>query len=700
MISNLLGDKEFELPSVLECKNIPNNRNEIPTPEIAACYDHLNNIEREISQVNNDIDIQILIGRDLIEAHVVHDQRKGPKDTPYAQKLALGWVIVCEACLGSRNIQVDNLKLTVNKTCISSEGRNTVLSPCTNSFLCKEEYNPLSQDCEIFRKTKDDDKPGLSVEDREFMSLMNENFVRGPAGNWTAPLPFKSYRPRLPNNKVLAERRAKLLHVSLKKNPTKKQHFVEFMSKILENGHAEVAPELKPNEECWFLPIFGVYHPKKVDQIRVVFDSSANFQDLSLNDVLMSGPDLTNNLFGVLLRFRKEPIAVTADIQQMFYCFHVNEEHRNFLRFLWYQDNDTNKKLIEYRMKVHVFGNRPSPAVAAYGLRKAALTSSGELGLDVTDFIMNNFYVDDGLTSVPSEEQAVTLIVGTQSALMKSGNLRLHKIASNSMNVLNALPREDLARNLTDIDLSCSEIPLQHSLGLCWNIKNDTFTFQVSKDVKPFTRRGILSTINSVYDPVGFVAPVVITGKLLLQDLVSVNQEWDDSLPEDNITVWQDWCSSLSSLNMLGIPRHCIQSSSEATKELHVYNDASERVIAAVAYIISSHNSFQHQTSFVLGKTKVAPRSGHTIPRLELCAAVLGIEVACTVLTNIAIDFTQIKYYSDSKVVLGYIGNKTRRMFLTAYRRFCLTHRQSSHTTYQHTSILQTLAPEEFQQQT
>jgi len=661
MVSNLVGDTELELPPVLECKNIPNNRNEIPTPEIAACYDHLNSIECEIPQVNNDTDIQILIGRDLIEAHIVHDQRIGPKNTPYAQKLALGWVIVGEACLGSR-YKVDNLTLTVNKTCIYSEGRSTVLSPCTNSFLCEEEYNPISQECEIFKKTKDDDKPGLSVEDREFISLMNENFVCGPSGNWTAPLPFKSDRPRLPNNKIVAERRAKLLDVSLRKNPAKQQHFVEFMSKILENGHAEVAPDLKPNEECWYLPIFGVYHPKKVDQIRVVFDSSANYQDLSLNDVLMSGPDLTNNLLGVLLRFRKEPIAVTADIQQMFYCFHVNGEHRNFLRFLWYQDNDLNKKLIEYRMKVHVFGNRPSPAVAAYGLRKTALISSSEFGLDVTDFIMNNFYVDDGLTSVPTEEQAVALIVNTQSALMKNGNLRLHKIASNSMNVLNALPREDLARNLTDIDLSCSEIPLQHSLGLSWNIQNDTFTFQVSENVKPFTRRGILSTINSVYDPVGFVAPVVITGKLLLQDLVSTNQDWDDPLPEDKFIMWQDWWSSLSSLNLLEIPRHCTQSSGEATKELHVYCDASERVIAAAAYIVSFHHGSK-QASFVLGKTKVAPRNGHTIPRLELCAAVLGIEVACTVLTNIDIDFTQVKYYSDSKVVLGYIGNRTRRFY-------------------------------------
>ena len=107
-----------------------------------------------------------------------------------------------------------------------------------------------------------------------------------------------------------------------------------------------------------------------MDQIRGVFDSSAEYQGVSLNGVLLSGPNLTNSLLGILLRFRKNAIAVSADIEQMFYSFLVSPEHRDYLRFLWYQDNDPNKELIEYRMKAHVFGNSPSPAVATYGLRK------------------------------------------------------------------------------------------------------------------------------------------------------------------------------------------------------------------------------------------------------------------------------------------------------------------------------------------
>ena len=97
---------------------------------------------------------------------------------------------------------------------------------------------------------------------------------------------------------------------------------------------------------------------------------------MSLNSVLMSGPDLTNSLVGILLRFRSHPVAVTVDIEQMFYHgFLAREDHRNFLRFLWYRNNNPDMDLVEYRMRAHVFGNSPSPAIATYGLLKIAAAS-------------------------------------------------------------------------------------------------------------------------------------------------------------------------------------------------------------------------------------------------------------------------------------------------------------------------------------
>lgn len=158
------------------------------------------------------------------------------------------------------------------------------------------------------------------------------------------------------------------------------------------------------------LPSFGVYNPRKPGKIRIVFDSSARYDGVSLNDVLLTGPDLNNSLLGVLLRFRKEQVAVTGDIEHMFHCFVVKEEHRNYLWFLWFRNNDMNSDIVDYRMKVHVFGNTPSPAVAIYGLRRAAREEEDSYGSDVRKFVEEDFYVDDALKSFATEEEAISVL--------------------------------------------------------------------------------------------------------------------------------------------------------------------------------------------------------------------------------------------------------------------------------------------------
>ena len=160
----------------------------------------------------------------------------------------------------------------------------------------------------------------------------------------------------------------------------------------------------------------------------MVFDSSAQFNGVSLNDVLLSGTDINNSLLGLLMRFRNENIGIMADIHQMFHCFQVKEDHRNYLRFLWYEDNDPQKEYVDYKMCVHVFGYSPSPAVATYGLRRTARNAEFSFGHDVRSVVERNFYVDDGLVSLPSVEEAVTLMRRTQQALFQEGGLRLQKI--------------------------------------------------------------------------------------------------------------------------------------------------------------------------------------------------------------------------------------------------------------------------------
>ena len=451
-----------------------------------------------------------------------------------------------------------------------------------------------------------DDKIALSIEDKEFLSLMDKELEKDCEGSWTAPLPFKKQRPQLPINRPQALKRAKILADNLRRNPVKRRHFTEFMEGIFTEGHAEPAPPVTQGQECWYLPLFGVYHPQKPEQIRGVFDSSARYDNISLNDVLMSGPNLANGLLGVLLRFRQQPIAVMADIQRMFYCFKVKREHRDYLRFLWHRDNDIEKEITEFRMCVHVFGNSPSPAVATYGLRRTAEIAEGKFGNDVRKFVEKNFYVDDALTSLSSPEEAISLLKRTQEALKSGGNLRLHKICSNSGKVLLAFKKDELAKDLRDLDFDHSNLPLQRSLDVCWDLHTDSFTFRVNVDEKPYTRRGVLSVVNGLYDPLGFATPVTIGGKLLLREAMVEPVEWDQPLPDNFHSKFISWRETLTSLEGVNIPRtYCsLTSTKGSSTDLFVLSDASEKAIAAVAYLRTVDEDGRSNLEFVMERPR------------------------------------------------------------------------------------------------
>lgn len=154
--------------------------------------------------------------------------------------------------------------------------------------------------------------------------------------------------------------------------------------------------------------------------LQAVFDSSAKHDGVSLNDVLLCGPDLNNTLLGVLIHFRKEPVVVTADIEQMFYCLKVCQEHHEFLCFLWFRDNDLAKGITEYHITVRLFGNSPSPAVAIYGMRRATLKGQEEYGMEAKQFVLRNLYVNDGLTVFSTEDEAIQILKNTKAMLADS----------------------------------------------------------------------------------------------------------------------------------------------------------------------------------------------------------------------------------------------------------------------------------------
>lgn len=275
----------------------------------------------------------------------------------------------------------------------------------------------------VFLCTKNDNKLAPPIDEQKFIQIMDREVFKDSANSWVAPLPFCSPRRRLPNNREYAYKRLKALCHTLEKKPEMKEHYLDFIQKMLDNDQAELAPSLQDGQECWYLPSFGVYHPRKPGKIRIVFDSSARYDGVSLNDVLLTEPDLNKSLLGVLVRFRTEPAAVTGDIEHMFHCFVVKEEHRDYLRFLWFRNNDMNSDIVDYRMKVHVFGNTP-PAVAIYGLRRAAREGEESYGSDVRRFVEEDFYVDDPLKSFATEEEAIGVLQRAQEALAGTGTCK------------------------------------------------------------------------------------------------------------------------------------------------------------------------------------------------------------------------------------------------------------------------------------
>ena len=184
-------------------------------------------------------------------------------------------------------------------------------------------------------------------------------------------------------------------------------------------------------------------------------------------------------------------------------------------------------------MTAHVFGAISSPACASFGLRRIAEEFPG-YGDDVRKFIEEDFYVDDVLKSVPSEQAAVSLIQRTVEVCRLRG-VRLHKFTSNSELLLKSLPESECAAKANILNLSLDDYPAERVLGVLWNIREDCFQFRVKADRSPTTKREILSVTSGIFDPLGWISPFTLRAKLVLQSICRCSSDWDDKAPPPRI---------------------------------------------------------------------------------------------------------------------------------------------------------------------
>ncbi|XP_067036266.1 uncharacterized protein [Acropora muricata] len=178
-------------------------------------------------------------------------------------------------------------------------------------------------------------------------------------GHYEIAIPWKFHPPGLPNNRPLAEHHLRLLRRRLVKDPELYSRYSAFMSDLLVKGYAKRVPEdcrSRDDGKVWYLPHHSVVHPRKPEKVRVVFDCAAPYRSTSLNERVLRGPDLTNKLVGVLLRFREELFALITDVEAMYHQIKVHPDDVKALRFLWYPDSDLSRDPEEFRMSVHLFG--------------------------------------------------------------------------------------------------------------------------------------------------------------------------------------------------------------------------------------------------------------------------------------------------------------------------------------------------------
>lgn len=622
-VSSPDGEESLYLPFVYVVDTIPVRSLQVDTQS----FPFLKDLPLAVENTQT----QILIGQDNAEALLPLEVRKGSKGQPFAVRTLFGWSVN-----GPANVKPP-LKHSVISHFISANGSKGQMQSLWNlehEDLVGDEY------C-------------MSQNEQKVVELWDKECVK-VNGHYEIPIPWKP-DVKLPINLVMARSRLASLKASLERKGLISLYGGE-IQKLLSKGYAELVPSNAGMnlDKVWYLPHQAVITDKKPGKVRIVFDCAAKFQGESLNDNCYQGPDFNNKLLHVLLRFKQYSVAVMSDIEAMYNQVVVPVKDRDSLRFLWYDEKGNE---VQYRMTRHLFGGVWCSSISTYALHRA-VKDSIDCSPDVADTVLKSFYVDDCAKSVPTSQDALKIIHGTKSLLAEAG-FRLTKFVSNNSQVLKGIPENDLANVMEGI------CPDSHSkaLGVKWNVTRDTFCFDVKVDlIENLTRRKMLSTVASLFDPLGLVSPVVIRGKQLFQEATRKQLSWDELVPRELVNKWNVWISDVKGLMSVEVPRCMIPQGHEDTfTELHHFSDASMKSYGCCTYMRSIAKDGNIHVSFVVSKSKVAPIKQITIPRLELQAALLAAKVDYMLKRQLDFELAPSWFWVDSELVLKYINNESRK---------------------------------------
>ena len=489
----------------------------------------------------------------------------------------------------------------------------------------------------------------------DFLHQLNKT----QGGFYETRLQWKEDHVPLPTNKNLSVARLNSTTRKLERM-SKLQDYDQIMQEQVAAGIMEPVPPHQRGEAVHYIPHQAVIREQaETTKMRIVYDCSsrANTQTPSLNDCLETGPPLQPLLFDILLRNRIRKHCVTGNIQKAFLQIRVHEQDRDAQRVLWY-DNLTDRNIAEYRFTRVIFGATSSPYILGATLQKH-IKGYDEAFKATAQALLEDTYVDDIQGGGDVEEDAATF-KEEASNIMSEGGFTLHKWHSN-VEQLNSVEKvtegeETYAKSLVG-NRGNKETKI---LGTLWNKAHDTLSIDFKtclKENKPLTKRKMISTINSIYDVLGWASPVTITAKLLFSEVCLLKLHWDTEVPAEIQREWKSWRDSLQRAPTLTVPR-CVFKHNRTHFEIHGFADASKVAVCAALYIVSYQDSTPVDQNLLAAKSRVAPKE-MSIPRLELVAAHTLAKLENNVSRALAsFPITAYHNWVDSITVLCWLANR------------------------------------------
>lgn len=622
-------------------------------------WNHIKNINLADSNFNISSPIDLILGANIFNKILIDGQIPAQNaNLPSAINTTFGYVLMGE---------ISNLK-------------NSFYS--INSFFTTRDCNQLDNTISKFWSLEEIPQQYImSLEDNQCEKYYSDTTFRLDSGRYVVSLPFiNNNLPKFENSKLPALRRFYSLERRLISNLELYKEYCQIIQEYLDSGHMQLVSTRDDN--AYYLPHHCVFKPDSTStRVRIVFDaSSKDSNNLSLNDTLMTGPKLQRDISSILLNFRLYSVVMTADIKGMYRQILINSAHYNFHRLLWRFSPD--QPLKEYILKTVTFGVNCSPYLALRTIMQLANDEKQNFKL-ATNVLLSDIYVDDIVTGCNSVEEALKLQADL-TLLLKRGGFELRKWASNNNLLLCNLPQDIIHSNSLHFDEK-TENTIK-ILGLKWNPSEDTFSYSVRPLDKPCTKRNILSELARIYDPLGFLTPVTLVSKLLIQQLWSLKLEWDDSPPQNILNQWENYKSQLPQLSSIHIPRHIFTYDYDYV-DLCGFSDGSLKAYSACVYARITAKDYIH-TVLLCAKSKVAPLKRLSIPRIELCGAYLLTKLIKFVIETYAtrINFKTIFAFTDSTVVLHWLNSSPHRWKPFVANRISIIQEKLPNANWQHVS--------------